>query len=159
MSNDHPPPRKPPARKRKALKVDEIKRQVAWLEKWASSAAYAQRAVVFAETGWRRPLPLPRSLIRYVLLQASRDLRLPKPRGKNDLMRLVEIGQLVAQGTSVWGAAGAVAERHKENRSRLYDRYREGAAIYLRIAQAADAEACIDEIFVEHRKKENPSPT
>jgi hypothetical protein len=109
--------------------------------------------------------PLPRPIMHHISLQLSRDLQLHRdlqlsapraPRGSHDLPLLIEIAQRNLQGINPWAAAGEIAERNggdarvrHANRKRLYDHYRKDVALYLRIAQASDVEACILEILAE----------
>jgi hypothetical protein len=99
----------------------------------------------------------PPDLMRHVRLQASHDRGRPPPRGsRHDLPHLIEIARLVRDGAKDLAAAEKIAERiggnarvRHNNKKQLYERFRKGRAVYLRIAQAPDAEACIEKIIEE----------
>jgi hypothetical protein len=176
MSSDHPPPRrqritlKPPARKPKAPdrpKVDELDRG---FDHWfAQGRELKRQADAYYQELVRRlgPPPLPLPLAHHIDLQASQlDIEGVLPAASasslaryDDLPHLVEIGRRVLQGMKPWAAAGEIAERiggdaraRKNNRRRLYDRFRTDAGIYRRIAQAPDTDAGIWEICCERMK-------
>jgi hypothetical protein len=108
---------------------------------------------------WRSmaPDPLPPDLVRHIELQASRDLGLSPPPGiRHDLPHLIAIARLVANGGRDRAAAETIAEQiggnprvRANNKKQLYERFRKGRTIYLRIAQSPDVEAGIMEILHE----------
>jgi hypothetical protein len=101
------------------------------------------------------PTDLPPDLVRHAEqeLWAPVDYLRPPARARYDLPELIEIAQLVADGSSARAAAGVVAEqiggrpgvRHA-NKKRLYERFRKDREIYLQIAKSPDVDARIAEI-------------
>ena len=167
MSSDHPSPGlgpKPEEVSREIVRILAESREPRSKEVRQPSSRQKRRDAKltreFIRMAYQWLLPYP--LVQHILLKVSRDSQLPDPRGCHDLPDLIAIGRLVLQNISPWAAAGEIAKAsnsnprvYPANQKRLYKYYLKDAAIYLRLAQAPDFDACFWQIFHERHEAQH----